>query len=279
MMARYGNEEIIKNTENKTETHVYYYAGTEQPFTVRQYSVTDDNGLIETGDYKQFHRNGRLAVTGGHNDKGQSSGEWQSYFSNGKLSRTENYKNGLLHGDYVSYFQNGNVCEKGEYDSEKPNYSNSMRVGSFIRNYESGRRQDEFLYEYDDNNVQTVQAKSFHENGRVEKMFTLIAGGMEGRYIAFFDNGQPREFADYKAGRQITPVRRFTPSGEELAPMVEVCSNRIVSQYTEAGLRKAVTENLYFIRDDLEINHRSDVRTSEDVNRYISEKFAPMPTL
>ena len=46
-----------------------------------------------------------------YNEQGQPHGQWENYYSDGKLWYKENYLNGQLHGTLERYNSNGKIQE------------------------------------------------------------------------------------------------------------------------------------------------------------------------
>ena len=65
------------------------------------------------------------------NEKGNSHGLWEVYWSNGQLMYKANYVNGKQHGYWEVYWDNGQLSSKG-------NFVNGKRHGYFEDYYSDG---------------------------------------------------------------------------------------------------------------------------------------------
>ncbi|MEM7186534.1 MAG: hypothetical protein AAF466_07730, partial [Bacteroidota bacterium] len=95
-----------------------YEANSQISYVARQY----DNGLMqytgsldgieETGEWKFFHPNGKLAAVGEF-AKGDKTGMWKFYYNNGKLESTGAFTNNKKVGVWKYYQRNGELRPPG----------------------------------------------------------------------------------------------------------------------------------------------------------------------
>lgn len=84
---------------------------------VKRIKVNDTNG---DGIEKFFYENGKLRYNG-FISKFKKTGTWTFYKDNGKLLKTENYKNDLLDSLAIHYFPNGKIEEIRTYKNDTLN--------------------------------------------------------------------------------------------------------------------------------------------------------------
>lgn len=68
---------------------------------------------------KDYHKNGNISCKGWVDTMGVKQGQWDYWSDNGKLIRTENYKNGLLNG-INTYYHNDTLFSKTWYTKNQP---------------------------------------------------------------------------------------------------------------------------------------------------------------
>ena len=73
----------------------------------------DDNNLRQ-GIWELYYSNGKLKRKGNYKN-GIYDGYWEEYFSNGQLQSKGNYINGKLEGYWEYFYSNGNMLYKGNY--------------------------------------------------------------------------------------------------------------------------------------------------------------------
>ncbi len=89
--------------------------------------------------------------------KGEFSGAYKRYFSNGKVFLWEQYLNDELHGDRIQYYRSGAI-------KSKSHYSYGMYDGKVIEYYENGKVKSEFIYIMD---VPQGPAKYYDSTGKL----------------------------------------------------------------------------------------------------------------
>lgn len=132
------------------------------------------------------------------------NGTKKTFFSNGTLQKTENYKNGLLDGPYQEYFENGILFKEGSYkkgnlDEILKTYHQNGNI-KFITNYsESGKHGTE--EEFDINGVlkqrlsyalnrKNGSFKTFYEDGKKIKVEGSYNDNiLSGVYKKYYENG------------------------------------------------------------------------------------------
>jgi antitoxin component YwqK of YwqJK toxin-antitoxin module len=98
------------------------------------------------GDYKGYHSNGTLKVTGQLDNEGNMDGQWLYYSRTGLLTNNYNYRHGALHGSFLTWFENGQPKEDWNfYEGKKHgkfrtwNYQGEV-VEMYTGYFENGRK-------------------------------------------------------------------------------------------------------------------------------------------
>lgn len=122
------------------------------------------NGKLYIGKWLYYHKNKDAILTEEHyNDMGQLHGKRLTYFDNGQLAETLQYKNGLLDGTSLWYSKSGVLYKSLNYDDgelhgvakffdnqgvliTEGKYQNDLRTGIW-KYYKDGKIDEERLYD------------------------------------------------------------------------------------------------------------------------------------
>jgi len=111
--ATFQVAELLINTKKlKADKQYYWYSNNAIKITQGGYS-----GKLLNGTYLEFYINGNLKSQGTFL-KGLKNGEWKSWGSDGFLSVSITYREGVMDGAFKRYV-NGKLIESGTYRSGK----------------------------------------------------------------------------------------------------------------------------------------------------------------
>ncbi|MEQ8324090.1 MAG: toxin-antitoxin system YwqK family antitoxin [Vicingaceae bacterium] len=117
----------------------------------------------------------------------RKTGNWISYYSNGKVKNEITYKSGRPYGPYKTYYPNGVLEEEG-------NWQNNRNTGTF---------------------------KRYHENGKVSQAFSFNSTGKrEGKQSYYYENGQVMIEGDWAGGKESGTLTEYYENGELKAKKV-----------------------------------------------------------
>lgn len=116
------------------------------------------------------------------------TGEWISYWDNGKLKSKEMYVNNAIHGERLVY-------DSEEHLIEKQYYSNGIKTGVWQTFYPSGKVKSQTTYK---NSTPYGNHKTFFENSQVEFTGSYINGKKTGTWNYYNAEGKQVRSEQYK---------------------------------------------------------------------------------
>ncbi|GAL87683.1 hypothetical protein MYP_4914 [Sporocytophaga myxococcoides] len=116
------------------------------------------------------------------------TGEWTSYWDNGKLKSKEIYVNNAIHGERLVY-------DSEEHLIEKQYYSNGIKSGVWQAFYPSGKVKSQTTYK---NSTPYGNHKNFFENGQIEFTGSYINGKKTGTWNYYNAEGKQVLSEQYK---------------------------------------------------------------------------------
>ncbi len=69
----------------------------------------------------RYFPNGEISSEGKYNDAGNKTGEWISYFDNGKKWHIDTYVNGKKSGKVIEWYKSGKKMYEADYQNDLPN--------------------------------------------------------------------------------------------------------------------------------------------------------------
>ena len=124
------------------------------------------------------------------------TGQWKTFYENGKLSQIANYNEDKLHGEFIEYFNDETSSVK-----YKCTYRNGLKIGLEQEYYENGK-----LYkskEKDSNGYQIGKDIVYFENGIVKELIEYLESQKQGKYLQNFESGKPKVVGSYNSGQEI----------------------------------------------------------------------------
>ncbi len=138
-----------------------------------QREYTEEGKVMLSSVYKA----GKILEQGGIiNSLGKKDGKWVYYYSDGKIRKTGNYRDGLKQGEWIYYYSNGNIEQKGTYidDEEDGLWILYNTDGIVIKkdNYSLGKKNGEYI-EYDINGNEIVKGEYYEDLKEGEWIYQL----------------------------------------------------------------------------------------------------------
>ena len=184
---------------------------------------TYNKGVLTT--VFQWHRNGELAKEENHKliDKNLVlDGKYVTYFLNGKIKLSGNYKNNKKNGKWVEYYEDGNKISE-------INYQDEVKVGKALYYYKSGQLKTENLY-------------VLNENYSVSKNETAFY--LDGEQRSYFENGKLESISHYEKGMKNGLFETWNVSGNkksEITYCLNVCCGTYKTWYENGQLEKNIS--------------------------------------
>lgn len=192
-----GEKEVtytFKDDEYEGSYESYYPDGALQKVQTYKDGIT-------IGEYRSFHPNHNAEVIGQYNAKGNATGRWRYYYSNGQLSKEGDYVNDTISGDWTFYNARGIATTKMTYDrnGEAHGEEKSFIAGkpSVISTYDHGKLVANIYYD----SAGTVMGKSSDPSG------TFPAKG-------FYFHGPLKFEGAYKNGKHVGEWKFYYPTGQ-----------------------------------------------------------------
>ncbi|RYZ54881.1 MAG: tetratricopeptide repeat protein, partial [Sphingobacteriales bacterium] len=167
-----------------------------------------------TGGPAVYYKNNVLTAAGNFNKDGKKEGEWNYYFSFGKLRLTEQYKNGTIQGKAYSYRLNGHLKEITTYDAEgneiteetftyngQPHIRTKFLTGKeseLVYLHKNGHEQQKLRIKND--KVSDGKYQTYYVNGKLSREMDIKDGKLHGVMREYYENGQLREEIEYRNG-------------------------------------------------------------------------------
>lgn len=243
-------KEVYCDTNGMPMDTLVYYGDKEMilhyPNGKVKFNLAYKGGLAD-GPATWYHPNGKVSVKGQYIN-GKRHGDWISYHLNDQIRQTYSYINGERTGETVRYHDNGKLKEKYNYKFdvlEGPNtYYNEKGIATTIYNYEMGFKHGESKF-YDPNGVldhirvyhynkivgysylgkdgkpvpvipienETAVVKSYFQNGKLGREYSLKSGEFDSHYIEYYSSGQMADSSSNKDGWSTGESRVFYSNG------------------------------------------------------------------
>lgn len=152
---------------------------------------TYDNG-DKTGSYSEYYVNNGQQKLAGELLKGAKTGQWQSWFEDGMLAASQEFKDDVLHGKSEQYYSNGQL-------KQQANYWQGKLDGKLSQYFQNGKPQS---HEQWVKGQKEGEASYFHNNGKLAEKGTFLRDRKEGLWQTFWTNGEKRTEGSYISNRE-----------------------------------------------------------------------------
>lgn len=120
------------------------------------------------------------------------SGKAYSYFPNGDIQSSMEYKNGLMNGEIKSWYKKDVLQVEGFVE-------NRIKTGVWKMYYENGKLKKQTNFK---NNIENGEEIFWFENSKFEKKGNYIDGKLNGKYEWFYENGQKKQEGHFVNGKE-----------------------------------------------------------------------------
>ena len=193
---------------------------------IEEKGAFDDKGE-RTGNWESFHENKQIDSKGSYAN-GEYDKNFKLFDTDGKNSLELNYDNGVLQGELLVY-DNGILKEtktfdKGELDGEYISYfSNTDKLVSYKGVYKAGKAEGTHYYYYPNGSLQTSKEfkdntqtgieKFYHPTGDLDYSITVENDKYEGTVSNLNTKGDTIQISYYKNGERTGEWIEFYESG------------------------------------------------------------------
>jgi antitoxin component YwqK of YwqJK toxin-antitoxin module len=149
----------------------------------RNVSILSDDTYVNDGPYVEYYPDGQKFAEGNY-VAGVMEGEWNYWHPTGEVCKTITFKKGKPEGTFEVRRADGTL-------ESKQSFKNGIRHGEWVTYYEDGK---------------TPKVKA-----------NIVDGKVEGERTTYFENGQMRQQAQFKAGQLDGPMAEFNDTGKKIA--------------------------------------------------------------
>ena len=175
-------------------TFTYYYKSSKVKAVIKH----ESNSNRSVAYY--YHENGALMSHGIFRDQVKDS-IWLSFGPSQRISSTETYVKGILHGKKVVYFVPEIVTDKSQIPSAVFNYVNGVLEGAYTEYHQNTKTKVKGQYK---ENKRDGIWMHYHPNGRKMSLYRYKSGVKHGWCISYNDMGKEQFKQYFYYGRHLT---------------------------------------------------------------------------
>ncbi len=139
---------------------------------------------------KTYWDNGNLKSITNHNENGEKTGYWETYYQSGERKEYGHYEDGKKSGNWNEYYYNGTR-------KKRTHYYNGLITEKNIY-YENGRLM--VSGSFDDNGKKHGIWEQYHDNWQQKLKGEYYHGNKHGQWKFYTNNGKLYKVENYKAG-------------------------------------------------------------------------------
>jgi len=222
-----ATRELNYAKRKKTPEKYHYYAN-DNLIVIGASVQKGKEKIMITGDVVTYRNNNHTLASRGHfNNNGEKDGWWTYYYSTGKPSSREFYRNDKIMDSLFTYYSNGNLERlttrdhegniTSQYDYKYNGWLSDIRKIRPDKTIEEQsyyiNGQPEVKLVYDGDKVKDGTYTFYHRNGKIKKIVTIEDGKTNGTFKTFFDNGNPDVTSGYSRGKLDGPYLIYYQSG------------------------------------------------------------------
>ena len=152
-----------------------------------------DSVKIPEGPYRAFYEDGQTIQAEGKIEDGKPVGLWRSYYSNGGLKNSVNYREGQVDGIAFFFFNDGKETKMAEVV-----YKEDVIEGKYQEFFKNGA-QKAILY-YEEGQLEG-DAEFFYPTGRIKIKGKYKNNQKKGKWLFYDENGQVINKEKMKKGK------------------------------------------------------------------------------
>ncbi len=175
-------------------TFTYYYKSSKVKAVVKHGENTNRSVAY------YYHENGALMSHGIFRDQEKDS-VWLNFGPSQRISNTETYAKGILHGKKVVYFVPEIVTDKSQIPSIVSNYVNGSLEGPYKEYHQNTKTKVTGEYK---NNKRNGVWTHYHPNGRKMALYRFKEGIKHGWCISYDNSGKEQYKQYFYYGRHLT---------------------------------------------------------------------------
>jgi antitoxin component YwqK of YwqJK toxin-antitoxin module len=194
--------EVFKNGKRDGEWKEYYENGNLK-------WLKHFNNDKEDGEWREFYESGKLKKKINFKD-GKVHGECISYYESGEIETSSFYKDGFRFHIY-SYYTNGTISRFENYNKDH------LEDGEWRVNYENGDAKEISNFK---NGKRNGQWKEYYPNGKLRSIKIFFDGKAEGEWKIFWENGTVSRVGNYENDQLNGEVYFFNLKGDLIQKQV-----------------------------------------------------------
>jgi len=186
---------------------VYYRGNEEKASEVcrQDGTVIHRSGTVPDGVVNEYYSNGKLHRSVEFRE-GSKHGICAEYYPGGEIFEESHYRRGVLHGPSKTYRQDGLLWMEA-------NYTNGSLNGLFTGYFDDGRVENRTEYV---NGRLHGRCAVYNRHGFVVEEGTFVRGKKHGAHRIFHETGHPSRVENYRQGKLVSCVE-FDESGKTVS--------------------------------------------------------------
>lgn len=186
---------------------VYYCDNKERASEVRRQNGTiiHSSGTVPDGVVNEYYSNGKLHRFVEFKD-GSEHGPCTEYYPGGEIFEKSFFRRGVLHGPSKTYRQDGLLWMEA-------NYKDGRLHGPFMSYFDNGSVENRAEYSNDRLHGPYV---AYNRYGIVVEEGKFVQGKKQGNYRIFHETGHPLRVEKYKQGKLVSSVE-FDENGKAVS--------------------------------------------------------------
>lgn len=191
---------------------------------------------LKVGEWKWYHKNGKLKTKGFYSERKDKKGEistykdkkWDNYYESGNLESSGSYTDGRKMGIWKTYYDEdgkifGTGSQKGDWKVGEWKYQHRNGKLFKIGNYEKGKETGIWKRYYDTGELYEIssflngelnkEVKVYHKNGKLYVLRTYANGKSVGEGKWYHENGTLQTEGNYSNNLQIGEWKRYNDNG------------------------------------------------------------------
>ncbi|RYD70581.1 MAG: toxin-antitoxin system YwqK family antitoxin, partial [Sphingobacteriales bacterium] len=209
LAANYLNEirfsRVLPYTDRQAATSLYVY--NNDVLVAKGFYVMAKGEMQPQGTWEFFNDEGRITLRGEFSKQSKKTGEWVSFYSNGKVKEKINYKEDMYEGPAFGWFDNGNKWYDETYKSGQLHGVQTIR-------YLNGNRKSIIDFE---NGKETGEVKYFNISDQLTHTYTYKNGVLDGPYKTYHSNGKLNEESAFIKDVESGDYKSYYETGEQFA--------------------------------------------------------------
>jgi hypothetical protein len=157
--------------------------------------VLPESSLETDKLYKEYYGTTEIVKLEGQIYKNKPNGIWKSYYENGRIKSSVNYKDGLIEGEAFFYYDGDTKTMKAEAIFVQDNLE-----GIYTEYYDNGTQKANMNYE---KGLAEGKAEFYYPNGKMKIEANFKEGTKDGRWVYYDEKGKEAGKEKWKKGERV----------------------------------------------------------------------------